>query len=620
MRRTAGLLLALVVAGSVPSRAESPAQQVRNLADACWDGLLELRPAYATAIGDHRWDDRFPDGVSARWRDSFARLQRRCLEKASTIDPAALGAEDRTTLAVLIHDARIELEGLRYPEHLLPVSADLGSLPQAFARAADGDGSFRFASPADYEAFLARMNAFPGWVDVALGAMREGVRRRVVQPCSVTRLALEQLDEIAASRPSMSPFMEPLERLPGGIDRELRRRLKADWTTTVTERVLPAYRHLAEVMRSEYLPECRESLGLWALPDGRAWYAWRVRRSTTTELEPAEVFQLGAAEVSRIIAALEGEAKALGFHDGITGLYTALYSNPGLVLTDRTAVMRRYDAIRRRVEAKLPGLFERIPNADLEIRPAEGVAMAGLPGAFYLQASPGGERPGTFFVRVGPGGARTPGMEALFLHEAVPGHHLQTAFAQELDSLPRLRRFAHHTAFVEGWALYAESLGGDLGLFTDPYQRVGRLQSELLRAARLVLDVGIHDGGWTREKATERARTRLLGSGAWELDRYASDPAQALGYKVGEVRIRALRERAERELGAAFDLRAFHDVVLSGGSLPLDVLDGRVDAWIRAEAATVKPAPGGILPGPEPSTPAPRAPTARASNVQVEGL
>jgi len=610
MQRCATVLLALVALQAGSLSAASPGEQVRKLADGCWDGWVELHPAFATAIGDHRWDDRFPDGISPQWRDASARLARRCFEAAAAIDPSTLGAEDRATLAVLARESRLELEGMRFPEHLLPIGSNLESLPQAFARSAGGDGTFRFATTADYSAFLSRMDAFPGWVDTAVGAMREGMRRRVVLPCSVTRLALEQLEEIGSSRSGRSVFTAPLERLPVGVEREQRRRLERAWRTSVSERVLPAYRRLAEFLRETYLPVCRESLGLGALPEGRMWYAWRVRRSTTTDLEPTEVFSLGVSEVSRIIAELEQEAKSLGFHDGLTGLYTALYSDPELVIADRAAVLRRYAAIRRKVEARLPRLFGRIPGAPLEIRPADGVGLTGGPSAFYLSASPEGDRPGTFFVRVGPGGVRAPGMEALFLHEALPGHHFQIALAQENSDLPRLRRFAHHTAFVEGWALYAESLGADLGLYTDPYQRVGRLQSELLRAARLVLDVGIHDGGWDRERATEMARTRMLGAGAWELDRYASDPAQALGYKVGEARLRELRARAEKALGPAFDLRAFHDAILEGGSLPLDVLEGRIEAWTRSQLEGA--APGGAVIRPKPAPPSPSPATSPA--------
>ncbi len=560
-----------------------PAERLDRLAEQCWDGWIELHPTFATAVGDHRWDDRFSDGLSAAWRDALGGVHRRCLEGAAEIDRAALDDERRTTLDLLVFESRVGLEGLRFPHHLLPVSADLGSPAQALARAAQGDGGFRFQTPGDFEAFRSRMDGFADWVELAVAAMREGVKRGIVQPCSVSRLALEQLDDIAERPLRSSPFMAPLDDVPRGLDRSERRRLVDGWKVTVEDRVIPAYRRLREVMRREYLPACRESLGLGALPGGEAWYAWRVRAATTTELTPEEIFDLGAREVARIIGELEQEAAGLGFSDGLTGLYTALYTDRRLVLSSQVAALRRYQEIQTRVEGALPRFFGRLPRAELEVRPVEGVATAGGPGAYYLPASPDGARPGTFYVRIGEGGVRTPGMEALFLHEAIPGHHLQISVANELEGLPPLRRFARHTAFIEGWALYAESLGGALGLYADPYQRVGRLQSELLRAARLVLDVGIHQLGWSRDQATEIARTRLLGSGAWELDRYASDPAQALGYKVGELRLLALRDRAEAELGPAFDLAAFHDVVLGGGSLPLGLVEERVGRWISAQ-------------------------------------
>lgn len=574
----------------VTAAAASPHQALLDLADRWFDELLATHPFFATEIGDHRFDDRFDYSIDPAVRQRLGEAARRCRDELRRIDRDALAADDRLTYDLLARRLEETLAGLAFPDHLLAVSYLVESPPIALAHMASPLGIQPLGTVADYDRFLARLEGFPRWVEVAIANLRRGIAEGVVLPRVVAEPALARIAALAVDDPRESPLYRPVRELPAAFPAAERQRLEKSFRRLLGRRVLPAYRRLRDFLRDDYLPRCRTSLSWSALPGGEAWYRHLVRRETTTDLAPEEVLELGRREVERIVGELAATAERLGHRD-LGALYARVRTQEGLYLDGRQAVLAEYAAIGRRVEAALPRLFHRSPAAELTIHAVLPEEEAYSSGEIYMPASPDGSRPGVFYVTV-RGPYRRTGMEALYLHEAVPGHHFQLSLAREIAELPRFRRFGGEVAYLEGWALYAETLGAELGLYQDPYQRVGRLESELLRAARLVLDTGIHQGGWTAKEAIDVAYRQTLGAGRGEVVRYAALPAQALAYKVGELRLTALRREAEEALGDSFDPRDFHHQVLRHGPLPLDLLEREVRRWIDARRSPPAPATG----------------------------
>jgi uncharacterized protein (DUF885 family) len=378
-----------------------------------------------------------------------------------------------------------------------------------------------------------------------------------------------------------------LRKFPETIAVPEQQRLTAAYSKKISGTVVPAYARMRDFVRDEYLPKARDSVAWTALPDGEAWYAFAVREHTTTDMSPDEIHELGLSEVGRILGEMDGVRRQVGFDGDLEAFFTHLETSPEFYFTQGADLVRGYNEIKRRIDAQLPRLFSVLPKADYEVREVEAFRAQSSAGAFYQQPSADGSRPGIFYVNTYNLKAQPKfGMETLSLHEASPGHHFQISIQQELEDVPRFRRFGgDYTAFVEGWALYAEYLGKELGLFTDPYQWFGRLNDEQLRAMRLVVDTGLHSKGWSRERAIQYmldnstlAETDVVS----EVERYIAWPGQALGYKVGDLHIQGLRRRAEQELGEKFDIRDFHREVLGDGAVPLSVLDAKIDRWIAS--------------------------------------
>jgi uncharacterized protein (DUF885 family) len=384
-----------------------------------------------------------------------------------------------------------------------------------------------------------------------------------------------------------SQYFAPIRKFPADFSAVDRERLTAEYTRTLDGTLLPAYRRLRDFVRDEYLPQSRSSVAWTALPDGQAWYAYYVQEHTTTNLTPDEIHALGLGEVKRILGEMDVVRQRVGFKGDLEAFFTFLETDPQFYFTQGADLLDGYRALKTRIDAALPQLFSVFPRADYEVREVEAFRAQSAAGAYYQQPSADGSRPGVFYVNTYNLKAQPRfGMETLSLHEASPGHHFQVSIQQELEGVPRFRRFGgDYTAYVEGWALYAESLGKELGLFTDPYQWYGRLNDEQLRAMRLVVDTGLHAKGWTREQAIKFMldnSTMAESDVVSEVERYIAWPGQALGYKVGDLRIQGLRHKAEQALGPKFDLRDFHREVLSDGAVPMDVLEAKVERWIAA--------------------------------------
>ena len=563
--------------------ASPDAQRLAAVVDSWYERWLELNPLDASAQGDHRYDARFGDYLSPTWlADSLANEQD-SLEELRAVDPKGLSDSDRITFDAFKYGREIAIEGYRYPAELLPVDQLFGR-PAQFAVIGAGGDVHPFVTVQDYDNFLARMDGFVAWVEQAINNMRSGAVKGVVQPRVVIERAIPQLSALAVEDPKESVLWRPILNLPPGLSVPDRQRIVTAWERKLGEAVLPAIRRLRDYLENDYLAHTRPSVGLSALPNGAAWYAYCVRLHTTTSLTPQQVHELGLSEVARIRAAMERLKTQVGHTGDLRSLFEKLRGDPRFVASDVEALLAGYRDLKSRVASAMPRQFAIAPKADFEIRPVEAFREQSAASASYRPGSPDGKRPGVFYVNTWDLPSRpTYLMQAIYLHEAVPGHHFQVSLAQEMDELPRFRRHAEFTAYDEGWGLYAESLGRELGLYDDPYSELGALMMEVWRAVRLVVDTGLHSQGWTREQAIDymRANTSIGRADiVAEVERYIAQPGQALAYKVGEIRIRALRRESERTLGARFNVREFHTQVLAGGSLPLSVLEEQIRRWL----------------------------------------
>jgi uncharacterized protein (DUF885 family) len=595
----ATVAVVLVAGSAAPAASGAPAavkvpataavaesRRLSELVDAYFEDYLRLNPLAATSIGDPRYDDRFEVSISPEWRARAERTELDYLAKLRTIDRSKLVGQDLLTYQVFESARELELEGFKFPGHLIPLN-QFYSVPNTFAQLGSGNGLQPFKTVEDYEKFLRRLEGFVAWTDQAIVNMREGVTRGYTLPKVLTERTLPQLSAHVVERPEDSVYWGPVRNMPASFSAADRERITAAYRAAIAGKVVPSYRRLHDFMRDEYLPRGRTTDGLGALPDGDKWYAYRVRDITTTDLTPAQIHEIGLAEVKRIHGEMQSVMDRVGFKGSLDEFFRFLNTDPRFVWPNREALVAGYVDIMNRVDPQLPTLFDVLPKAAYEVRAVEPFREKSAAGGSYQAASEDGSRPGIFYANTYDLKARPKwAMEALSLHEGNPGHHFQISIAREQEGLPRFRRFGGYTAYSEGWGLYAESLGPDLGMYKDPYQYFGRLEGELFRAIRLVVDTGLHAKGWTREQvlayidansATSEAR-RVA-----ETERYMAIPGQALAYKLGQLRISELRRRAERELGPRFDVRKFHSAILIDGPLPLDVLEAKVDRWIAAE-------------------------------------
>ena len=573
-------------AAKAAKAASAEAQRLREVTEAWYEQYLLLNPLTATAQGDRRFDDRFGDYVSERWMADWLAIEQEALEKLRLVDPAKLTGEDLLTYESFRYGREIAISGFRYPSELLPVN-QFGGLHTYFAVLGSGAGAHPFKTTQDYEHFLARMDGFIAWVDQSIANMRTGAERGLVQPRVIVERMIPQLAALAVSDPKQSVFWQPITNFPAAVKPADRERLTRAYAEKLSKQVLPAYQRLHDFLKDEYLAQARETIAWSELGNGAEWYAYLVRYHTTTAMTPDEVHELGLREVTRIRGEMERVKNEIGHSGDLQSFFDALRADPSLYFTDPAELIAGYQAIQQRVDAGMPLLFARRPKAGFEIRPVEAFRAASEAAGSYMPGSADGQRPGVFYVNTHDLPSRPKyAMEALYLHEAIPGHHYQGSIAQEATDMPRYRRFAYDTAYGEGWALYAESLGRDLGLYTDPYSQFGALSAEMWRAVRLVVDTGMHAKGWTREQAIDyfRANTALGDADIKaEVERYIAWPGQALAYKVGELKILELRRRAQARLGPRFDIRAFHAQVVDSGSLPLAVLEKKIDRWIESQ-------------------------------------
>ena len=574
-----GLAAGLVHAEPAPSADSKALQQL--LAEE-WQYQLQESPETATTIGDYRYNDRWSDYSPAHAVAQRAVIQG-FVQRFAALHTDGLSEQERLSQQMMLRQLKDELSAIRLKNYEMP----LDQINGAHLQLAEFIASIPFDSTQHYQDYLQRLHALPDVIDQLIAATRQGLQDRLVPPKYLLEKVAKQADEIAAPAGIANIFGQPVVHFPASMPPAEQQRLRQAILAAVDREVRPAYRKLARYVASDYAAHGRMQEGIWALPDGDERYRFAIHTQTTTDLSPARIHQIGLDEVARIEGEMLKVAHQLGYPD-LAGLRAAVASNPQLYARSREQILDRYRQYITGMQPELPKLFGHLPNAKLEVVQTEAYREQSAPFAEYRQGTPDGARPGQVVVDTFDYAKRALyTIEDTAYHEGVPGHHLQIAIAQTLP-LPPFRQQAQYNAYVEGWALYAERLAGEVGFYQDPYSHYGHLVEELLRADRLVLDTGVHYLHWNRAQMIAFFRAHPAEDEASiqaETDRYIAWPGQALGYKLGQLKFLELRARAQRALGAKFDLRAFHDEMLSGGAMPLDMLDQRTNAWIAAVQA-----------------------------------
>ena len=557
--------------------------KLHSIFDAAWKQSLADEPTRASRLGMHDYDHLWPD-VSLEAIEKRHERDMAVLRQLDEIDQSKLSPADRINYQLFRQERATRVEGHRFGGYLLPIN-QRGGLQDA-GNLAD---SLRFEKEADYEAWLARMEAFPSYVDQTIELMREGMRRGVVHAGVVMERVPRQVESQIGGDISKKLFGQPFARFPGSMPAETRDHFFVEAALSTLQHIYPAYERLLAFLNDEYLPACYEQVGFWQMPEGKDYYAFEVRRFTTTDLTPDEIHEIGVREVARIRAEMEQIVEQVEWKGTFREFLDHLRTDPQFYYKDPQELLSAYQALCKRIDPHLVKLFGRLPRMPYGVEPIPDQMAPDTTTAYYRAPAADGSRAGSYFVNLYKPESRPKyEMEVLSAHEAVPGHHLQIALAMELSDLPEFRRYSGYTSYVEGWALYSESLGEELGLYQDPYSKFGQLTYEMWRAVRLVVDTGIHHKRWKRQRAidffadnTPKAILDIEN----EIDRYIAWPGQALAYKIGELKIKELRAKAEAELDDRFDVRGFHDTILAEGAVTLDVLESQIDTWIAEQKA-----------------------------------
>ncbi|HVW70464.1 MAG TPA: DUF885 domain-containing protein [Steroidobacteraceae bacterium] len=572
--------------------ARTAQQPFHAMLESYWADTLRLDPALALTVGDYSSQEQFNDSLEDAWRERMLAVLRQYSAALGSYDPATLDADDRVSYNMLRYrlDRDLGFYGSRLFElaRMLPIDQFQG-LHISYAAEAAGSGAYPFKTVADYDKALIRADNYARWTDDVILRLREGVSQGVVLPRFIVERMLPQLHAHLGIAPEHTQFWHPIQALPAGISSAERDRLAAAYRQKIAAVIQPAYQRLYDYLSIDYLPHARESVGLGQLPGGKALYDYYVRYHTTTGMSAAQIHALGVAEVGRLMTQLAAVQKAVHFKGTLAEFFAHVRQDPTQHFEKPEDVVPAFEAARQQILPKLPALFDVLPKAPYEIRALPESARNSLDNGYFAPAAADGSRPGILWMNIYATGVRDKfNVMTISLHEGLPGHHLQTSVGQERTRLPSFRRFDSTNAYVEGWGLYAESLGKDMGFYADPWQYYGHLNYAILRANRLVIDTGLHAQGWSIAQGVRWMTDHSSMSEAQataEVERYAAYPGQALSYKMGELRILALRERARRVLGSRFDIKAFHDQILLDGSMPLAILEEKVDRWLAAGAS-----------------------------------
>ncbi len=580
-------LYAQAAAPTVPSQTiAANSRDLARLFNDIWQDKLKHSPEYATYLGDKRYDDQLSDLTPKAVNDALER-GRAFIARLAAIDTTNLDHQAQLSAELMSRSLIEDQEAAPFKEWEMPVNQYDGiqlDLPQLAEHTL-------FENADDYDHYIARLNKIPVAFSQTMTNMQTGLDDHRTPPQYLMEKVVAQTEAIANQKPADTPFALPLKKFPKSIPPEEQKRISDEVLHAIATQVLPSYQRFAKFVRVTYVPACRKDPGIWALPDGDAYYAFRIRQATTLDKSASEIHQIGLDEVKRDEAEMLAIVKKLGFTD-LKSFTAALKANPKEHPASADALVSAYKGYIAQMQPRLPELFGRLPKAKLEVVTMPAYMAPNQPAAFYDQGTPDGKRPGNVDVNTYNFADRSlAGVEAVAYHEGIPGHHLQISIQQELTGLPPFRQQAYYTAYTEGWALYSERLGKEIGFYQDPYSDYGRLEADMWRAIRLVVDTGVHSQHWTRQQMVDYFHdhsgldeTNIQS----EVDRYIAWPAQALGYKMGQLKILELRTRAQTALGPKFNLKAFHDAVLDSGALPLDILDKQIDTWIQSQLAVQK--------------------------------
>jgi uncharacterized protein (DUF885 family) len=568
---------------AAPQSLDDRRKALNDLFAEIWEDHLSHSPEFASSIGDKRFNDQLTDYSVAAYNDQLAR-DRDYLVRLGGIDTTGLSDQEVLSKDLMARQLIEDLEESEFKPWEMPVNQFSGlhsELPQLVAR-------LPFDTVKDYDDYIARLGKIPTAFEQITTNMLTGIDDHRVPPKYLLEKVLVQVNAITSQKPEDSPFARPLKKFPASISAADQTRIHDAVLAAIQKQVYPAYQRFARFLQGQYIPAGRTDPGVWSLPDGDKYYAFRVKQSTTTDLTPDQIHQIGLDGVKQDEAAMLVIAQKLGF-PSIAALRAAIVANPKLHPTSRDQLLDAYRTDLDNVRPKLPQYFGRLPKAQLVVEAVPAFIEKDQAPAYYEEPSADGRRPGTVFVNTYDFAHRSlANVESIACHEGLPGHHLQIAIAQELTGLPEFRKYLHYTAYTEGWGLYAEQLCKDMGGYQDPYSDFGRLEADIFRNIRLVVDTGVHSQHWSRQQMVDFFHEHSGLDDATinaEVDRYIAWPAQALGYKIGQRKILELRSDAQTQLGSKFDMRAFNDQVVDSGALPLDVLDSRIHAWIAQQKA-----------------------------------
>lgn len=577
------LVTAIVVSCSKPKEEINDAVVLDSLMREYHEDYLKLYPFVATSAGDNRYNDILPNNISVGYRNQVRDFYTGYQDRLKSIDRSRLAEDDGLSYDLLLYQCKTNLEGLKFNDHLTPIS-QIQSMPLQVAQLAAGSGNQPFKTVKDYDNWLKRLDGFVVWCDTAIANMKKGMATGYVIPKALAEKVVPQLSSFDHGPVKDHLYYKPILNMPADFSAEDKARLEKAYTEVIEQKIIPTHARLKEFFVKEYIPACRSTSGIDAIPNGKEYYAFAIKRYTTTDLSADSIFALGKAEVDRISKEMEAVKEQVGFKGDLKAFLENLRTDKKLrPFKTGDEIVAYYNAIHEKMKPNLLKLFDKAPKTAFEVRRIEAFREK-TTAANYNAGSEDGSRPGIFyFPSPDPTDYSIVGTEDLFLHEAIPGHHYQIMLKIENQTLPDFRRFLNYGSYTEGWGLYTESLGKELGLYSDPYQYFGMLTAEMHRAIRLVVDAGMHSQGWTREQAIQYSRDHEAASEqniVSEIERYMGNPGQALSYKVGQLKILELRARAEKELGPKFNIKEFHNQVLDSGSLPLSTLEEKVNFWI----------------------------------------
>ena len=565
----------------------SAEQQLDVLVVQYYDESLTYSPISATYNGRNEFNDQFTPEISKENRAKKAAFYKKYQQRLNFIDKAQLTGQSLLSFEILERDLALKLEGMQFPDYLLPINQMAGA-HNTFAGFGSGQSAQPFNTVEDYTAFISRSEGFVKWLASVERSMAQGIKLGITLPKPLAEKLQPQFAAHVVKNAEDSLFWGPIKKLPESFSAQQKQKITAQYRQLIMQHLVPAYKSMSDFLANQYIPNSRESVGYSDLPNGKAWYEYQIKKNTTLSLSADEIHDIGLSEVSRILSEMKKVKETVGFKGELSEFFDHLRDSDEFYYDTPEELIAAYENVKKKIDARLPLLFNIAPKAPYVVKAVEAYRAQSAAGASYASPAPDGSRPGIFYINAYNLKAQPKFLlETLSIHEAAPGHHFQIALQQEIEGLPDFRKFGGYTVFAEGWALYAESLGKELGLFTDPYMWYGRLSDEQLRAMRLVLDTGFHAKGWTRQQGIDYmlANSSMAKSDVIaEVERYIAWPGQALSYKLGQFKIQELRDFSKKQLGDKFDIKAFHTQILIDGALPMPILEEKIKRWVKSQS------------------------------------